>query len=45
MKKMHPWVNEWKEYHKMDIYSVAPDEFTPNNLILEYKPLKELLNG
>ena len=45
MKKMYPWVNEWKEYHKINIYSVTPNEYTPNNLILEYKPLKELSNG
>jgi len=45
MQKMHPWVNDWKEYHKINIYSVTPDKYTPNNLLLEYKLLKELLNG
>lgn len=41
--KFKPWANEWKAYHGIDIYSVAPDEFTPNNTILKYKPLEDLL--
>lgn len=42
MSKLNPWVNQWADYHRIKIYSVTPDKFTPNNQILEYKPLEEL---
>ena len=43
LNKFKPWSNEWKSYHGIDIYSVAPDKFTPNNTVLKYKPIEDLL--
>lgn len=44
LEKLKLWT-EWEKYHKMKLYSVAEDKYTPNNTIIEYKPLKDLLNG
>ena len=44
LEKFKLWVN-WEPHHKMKIYSVAEDKYTPNNTILRYKPLETLLNG
>tara|TARA_B110000977_G_scaffold52225_1_gene70997 strand:- start:1132 stop:1932 length:801 start_codon:yes stop_codon:yes gene_type:complete len=43
LNKFKPWSNEWKSYHGIDIYSVAPDKFTPNNTVLKYKQIEDLL--
>jgi hypothetical protein len=44
LEKFKLWV-DWEPYHKMKIYSVAEDKYTPNNTVLKYKPLETLLNG
>jgi len=44
IENMNTWVN-WKDHHNMDLISVVEDKLTINNQALEYKPLKDLLNG
>ena len=44
LSKYLNWVCHWVEYHKMDIYSVAKDEFTPSNLVMRYLPISEIGN-
>jgi hypothetical protein len=42
LSKYSKWVQEWKEYHNMNIYSITPTSFTPNNSVMEYKSIEEL---
>jgi hypothetical protein len=42
LSKYPKWVNDWKPYHNMNIYSITPDKFSPINQIMEYKSIKEL---
>lgn len=38
------WTRDWVGYHNMEIYSVVPDRFTPNNSVMEYIDLKDINN-
>lgn len=36
LSKYPLWLDKWKKFHNINIYSVTPDKFTPNNTIMEY---------
>lgn len=42
LKKYKPWVEDWKQYHNMNIYSVTEDKFSPINTVMDYKPIGEI---
>ena len=42
LSKYLKWTHDWVNYHKMQIYSVAEDNFTPNNFVMKYLPIKKI---
>lgn len=44
LSKFTKWTHDWVGHHKMDIYSVVDDKFTPNNLVMNYLPINEINN-
>ena len=36
------WTRDWVGYHNMEIYSVVPDRFTPNNSVMEYIDINDM---
>lgn len=40
--KYKKWTHDWVDYHKMNIFSVVEDKFSPNNLVMEYLPIDKI---
>lgn len=36
LSKYPLWLDKWKDIHNINIYSITPDKYTPNNSIMEY---------
>ena len=39
LSKYLKWTHDWVGYHKMNIYNLAEDNFTPNNFVMKYLPI------
>jgi len=44
LSKYPLWTRDWVGYHNMEIYSIVPDRFTPNNSVMEYVDIKDINN-
>mgnify|MGYP003565385237 CR=1 FL=1 len=42
LSKLRKWTVDWKDHHNMQIFSITPDRFTPNNTILDYISIEDL---
>lgn len=42
LAKIKLWTETWAEFHNMNIYSIAPDEYTPNNSVMKYQPIETI---
>lgn len=42
LSKYLKWLEDWKEFHNINIYSITPDRFSPNNTVMDYRSVEDL---
>lgn len=45
LEKITLWTRDWKDIHKIKIFSVIPDKYSPNNTVMDYTHINNILTG